>query len=66
MAKWLIIAGTILILIGLMWPWIAKLGLGHLPGDIHIKREGLDFYFPLTTSIIVSLLLSLLFWLFRK
>ena len=66
MAKWLIIAGTILILIGLMWPWIAKLGLGHLPGDIHIKREGFDFYFPLTTSIIISLLLSLLFWLFRK
>ena len=66
MAKWLIITGTILILTGLMWPWIAKLGLGHLPGDIHIKREGLDFYFPLTTSIIVSLLLSLLFWLFRK
>jgi hypothetical protein len=66
MAKWLIIAGTILILIGLLWPWVTKLGLGHLPGDIHIKREGLDFYFPLTTSIIVSLLLSLLFWLFRK
>ena len=66
MAKWLIITGTILILTGLMWPWIAKLGLGHLPGDIHIKREGFDFYFPLTTSIIISLLLSLLFWLFRK
>jgi len=70
MAKWLIIAGAMLILIGLLWPWIARLGLGlglgHLPGDIHIKREGYDFYFPLTTSIIVSLLLSLLFWLFRK
>jgi len=66
MAKWLIIAGTILILIGVLWPWIARLGLGHLPGDIHIKREGFDFYFPLTTSIVVSLLLSLLFWLFRK
>lgn len=66
MARWLIIAGAILILIGLLWPWIARLGLGHLPGDIHIKREGFDFHFPLTTSIIVSLLLSLLFWLFRK
>jgi hypothetical protein len=66
MAKWLIIAGALLILIGLLWPWIARLGLGHLPGDIHIKREGFDFYFPLTTSIIVSLLLSLLLWLFRR
>jgi Protein of unknown function (DUF2905) len=66
MAKWLIIAGTVLILVGLLWPWIARLGLGHLPGDIHIKREGFDFYFPLTTSIVISLLLSLLFWLFRR
>lgn len=66
MARWLIIAGAILILIGLVWPWLSRLGLGQLPGDIHIKREGFDFYFPLTTSIIVSLLLSLLFWLFRK
>ena len=66
MAKWLIIAGALLILIGLLWPWVTRLGLGHLPGDIHIKREGFDFYFPLTTSIIVSLLLSLLLWLFRR
>ena len=66
MAKWLIIAGAILILIGLLWPWVVRLGLGHLPGDIHIKREGFDFYFPLTTSIVISLLLSLLFWLFRR
>jgi Protein of unknown function (DUF2905) len=66
MAKWLIIAGAVLILVGLVWPWITRLGLGHLPGDIHIRREGFDFYFPLTTSIIVSLLLSLLFWLFRR
>ena len=66
MAKWLIILGAVLILAGLLWPWITRLGLGHLPGDIHIKREGFDFYFPLTTSIVVSLLLSLLFWLFRR
>ncbi len=66
MAKWLIILGIILILIGLIWPWLSRFGLGHLPGDIHIKREGFDFYFPLTTSIIVSLILSLLFWAFHK
>lgn len=66
MAKGLIILGAILILIGLVWPWLSKLGLGHLPGDIHIKREGFDFYFPLTSSIIASIILSLLFWIFRK
>lgn len=66
MAKWLIILGIIFILIGLIWPWLSRLGLGHLPGDIHVKRDGFDFYFPLTTSILVSLILSLLFWAFRK
>ncbi len=66
MSKWLIILGIILVLAGLLWPWLSRLGLGHLPGDIHIKRGGLDFYFPLTTSILISLLLSLLFWLLRK
>jgi hypothetical protein len=66
MAKWLIFLGAILILIGLIWPWLSKLGIGHLPGDIHIKRGGVDFYFPLTSSIIASIILSLLFWIFRK
>ena len=66
MAKLLIIIGALLILVGVIWPWLSKLGLGHLPGDIHVKREGFDFYFPLTTSIVVSLLLSLLFWILRK
>lgn len=66
MAKWLIIAGAVLVLLGLIWPWLSRLGIGQLPGDIHIKREGLDFYFPLTSSIIVSIVLSLLFWIFRK
>ncbi|BCK87076.1 hypothetical protein MIZ01_0846 [Sideroxyarcus emersonii] len=66
MAKWLIIAGIILVLLGMAWPWLSKLGLGHLPGDIHIERKGYSFHFPITTSIAVSLLLSLLFWIFRK
>lgn len=66
MAKWLIIIGAVLIVVGLLWPWIARLGIGQLPGDIHIKRAGFDFYFPLTSSILISLLLSLLFWIFRK
>jgi hypothetical protein len=66
MAKWLITMGIILIALGLAWPLLTKLGLGKLPGDIHIEREGFNFYFPITTSIIVSLLLTLILWIFRR
>lgn len=66
MAKWLIILGIVLILAGLVWPWLSGLGFGHLPGDIYIERKGFSFYFPVTSSIIISLVLSLLFWFFRK
>ncbi len=66
MARWLIILGIIFIVIGVAWPWLWRLGFGHLPGDIHIERKGFSFYFPVTTSVVVSLLLSLLFWIFRK
>ena len=66
MLKWLVIIGIIFILVGVTWPWLSKLGLGHLPGDISIERKGFRFYFPITTSIIISLLLSILLWIFRK
>jgi len=66
MQKFLIIAGAALLIIGLLWPWIAKLGLGRLPGDIAVEKEGFGFYFPVMTSIIISVVLSLFFWLFRK
>ena len=66
MAKWLITAGIILLVAGLLWPWLAKLGLGRLPGDIVIERGNSRFYFPITTSILVSLVLSLILWLLRK
>lgn len=66
MAKWLIILGVALILTGLAWPWLSRLGLGHLPGDIHIERKGFSFYLPITSSIVVSLVLSLLLWIFRR
>jgi hypothetical protein len=63
---WLVILGVALVVLGLAWPWIEKLGLGRLPGDFRIEREGFSFYFPLTTSLIVSLALSLLIWLLRR
>ncbi len=53
-------------MVGILWPWLIKLGLGRLPGDIIIERENFRFYFPLTTSILISLILSLLIWLFRR
>ena len=66
MAKLLIIIGLILVAVGLLWPLLQKMGLGRLPGDIVVEKAGFSFYFPIVTSIIVSLVLTLLFWLFRK
>jgi len=66
MQRALIAIGVILVVVGIAWPWIAKLGLGRLPGDIHIQRDGFDFYFPLTTGIVISVVVSLVLWLLRK
>jgi len=66
MARILIIAGVILLAAGLLWPWIAKLGLGHLPGDIAYRRGNTTFYFPIVTSIILSVVLSAVLWLFGR
>jgi hypothetical protein len=66
MGRWLVLFGIALVVLGVAWPWIAKLGLGRLPGDIRIEREGFGFYFPLTTSLIVSAVISLLLWLLRR
>ena len=66
MQRTLIILGVVLVVLGLLWPWLTKLGLGRLPGDIVIERNGLRVYFLLMTSLLVSVVLSLLFWLFRR
>ena len=66
MKVWLVILGVALVVLGLAWPWIEKLGLGRLPGDFRIEREGFSFYFPLTTSLIVSAALSLVLWWLRR
>ena len=66
MSRALVIAGLVLLALGLAWPWLSKLGFGRLPGDIHVERDGFQFFFPLTTGIVVSLLLSVLIWLFRR
>ena len=66
MNRWLIGAGLLLILIGLLWPWLSKLPLGRLPGDIAVQKDGFSFYFPLMTSLVISVLLSILIWLFNR
>tara|TARA_B100000700_G_scaffold147052_1_gene163880 strand:- start:400 stop:600 length:201 start_codon:yes stop_codon:yes gene_type:complete len=66
MAKFFILIGIIFILVGLLYPYLASLGLGKLPGDIVIEKKNFNFYFPITTSIILSILLSLLFKIFFK
>ena len=66
MSQFLITIGVVLVLAGLLWPVLHKIGLGRLPGDIIVEREKFRFYFPLTSSIIVSLILTILFWLFRR
>jgi hypothetical protein len=65
MSRSLIVLGAVLIVLGLAWPWLARLGLGRLPGDIVIERENFRVYVPITTSILVSLVLTVLFLLFR-
>jgi hypothetical protein len=66
MNRWLIIAGLLLIGIGLLWPWLSKLPLGRLPGDIAVQKDGFSFYFPLMTSLVISVLLSIMIWLFNR
>lgn len=66
MSRFLIVLGIIILLVGLAWPWLSKLGLGRLPGDIIIRRENFSFYFPIVTSLLLSIVLSALFWIFRR
>ena len=65
-SRFFIIAGIALVAIGLFWPWISRLGLGRLPGDIVIERENFRLYFPIVTSLVVSVFLTLLIWFFRR
>jgi len=66
MQKILILLGALLIVLGIFWPWLQKMPFGHLPGDIFIKRAGFQFFFPLTTCLLISIVLTLLFWILRK
>jgi UDP-N-acetylmuramyl pentapeptide phosphotransferase/UDP-N-acetylglucosamine-1-phosphate transferase len=62
MSRFLITFGIILIAVGVLWPWLQKLGLGRLPGDIVIERETFRIYVPIMTSLLISFVLSVLLW----
>ena len=66
MNRLLIIFGTILIVAGLTWPWLRRLPLFHLPGDIVIDRPHFKYFFPLTSMLLISAVISLLTWAFRR
>ncbi|MBU6296890.1 MAG: DUF2905 domain-containing protein [Alphaproteobacteria bacterium] len=66
MRRLLVVLGIALVLAGFFWPWLMRLGLGRLPGDIVIQGRNFRFYAPLMTSLIISVVLTLLFWLLRK
>ncbi len=66
MGRTLIIIGLVIVAIGVLWPFLSKLGIGRLPGDIRIVRDGFVFYFPVTTMILISIVLTIIFRLFGK
>jgi hypothetical protein len=66
MARFLIVLGLAILVIGLLWPYLGKLGLGRLPGDIVIERENWTLYVPVATCLLLSLLLSLVFWVVNR
>jgi hypothetical protein len=66
MERALIVIGLAIAAVGLLWPWLTKLGLGRLPGDIYVRGEHGSFYFPVTTCILVSVVLSLVIWLMNR
>ena len=66
MARFLIVLGLAILVIGVLWPYLSRIGLGHLPGDIVIKRDNVTFYFPLMTCLLLSLLFSLVLWVVNR
>jgi Protein of unknown function (DUF2905) len=66
MARTLIGVGILLVVLGLLWPWLGRIGLGRLPGDILIERENFSFYAPIGSGLLISLVLSLFLWLLNR
>jgi len=66
MQRTLVIIGITILVAGLLWPWLSQLPIGRLPGDIVVNKPGFKLYFPITTMLLVSALITLLLWIFRS
>jgi hypothetical protein len=66
MQKILITIGLLILIVGLLWPWLGKVPLGRLPGDIVIDKPGFKMFFPITSMLLVSGVVSMIMWLLRK
>jgi Protein of unknown function (DUF2905) len=66
MQRILVIVGLVILAAGVAWPWLSRLPIGRLPGDLVVTRPGFRFYAPFTTMIIVSVVVSLILWLLRR
>src|SRR3977135_3930456 len=65
-SRFLVVLGLAILLVGLLWPNLSRMGLGRLPGDIVIERDNVTFNFPLVTCLLLSLLFSLVFWIANR
>ncbi|MDX8502712.1 DUF2905 domain-containing protein [Mesorhizobium sp. VK4C] len=66
MSRTLIVVGLSVVALGLLWPWVTRIGLGRLPGDIVIERENFRLYVPITTGILISVVVSTILWLINR
>jgi hypothetical protein len=66
MSRTFILLGLILVAVGLLWPWIGWLRLGRLPGDIVVERQNFTLYFPITSGLLISVVLTLFLWLVNR
>ncbi len=66
MQRILIITGLVILIAGVLWPWLGSLPLGRLPGDIVVNKPHVRVYVPITTMVVVSIVISLILWLFRR
>ena len=66
MARFLVVLGLVILLVGLLWPYLARIGLGRLPGDFVIQQDNVTFYFPLMTCLLLSALFSLILWVVNR
>jgi hypothetical protein len=66
MQRFLIGLGLLILLAGIAWPVLSRIGIGRLPGDIFVQRSGTSFYFPIVTCVVLSIVLSVVMWLFSR